>query len=97
METIENLEEKRAVLELTAKRLDNQRKRLDIAESKRDLLLTQKKIIMEQVNHLRDLLTDEVINEEKTLFGSEPIYKPLLTAEETEKIKRKIWKLLDEF
>ncbi len=87
--------EEKAKLEIIAQKLENKRKRLEIVEAQKELLLTDKKMIIEQIKNLRDLLTETVIDDEKTIFTTEPRYRLVFNGVEIEKLKEKIWHLLD--
>ena len=54
-------------------------------------------IIIDKIYCLHNLLTGITIDEEKTVFNSEPILKPIYSTHETQIIKQKILFLLKNF
>ncbi len=89
--------EEKAKLEIIAQKLENRKKRLEIVETKNDLVVKDQKMIIDQINNLRELITEMVRDEDKTLFASEPKYKQVFDGEEIKKLKKKIWNLLEKF
>lgn len=74
-------------LELVDKRVEIQRKRLEIRKEKlnmddiieRKLIsFDEQKILIEKITELRHLLSDSIIDYEKTIMGSEPFYWPTI-------------------
>lgn len=82
--------EEKVKQEIIAQKLENKKKRLQIIE-----LLSDKKMIIDQIKILRDLITETVIDEETTIFATEQKYKLVFDEPEIKKLKKKIWELLD--
>ena len=87
--------EEKERLEIVSLKLEIKKKKINLIEIKRDHLRNHKKMVIEQINSLRDLMTERVIDEDKTIFGSEPKYKPVFNDSEITKLKKKIWELLE--
>lgn len=82
-------------LEIIAQKLENKKRRLEIIEAQKDLQFAEKEMVLNQINNLKELITEEVIDEEKTIFASEIKYKKVFSNDEIEKLKKKIWALLE--
>ena len=89
--------EEKAKLEIIAQKLENKKKRLGIIESQKQLLMTDKKMNIEEIKNLRDLITECVFDEDHTIFASEPKFKLVFDEDEIKKLKKKIWGLLEKF
>jgi hypothetical protein len=87
--------EEKIKLEIIAKKLDNKKKRFEIVESQKELLMADAKLKIDQIKNLRDLITETVVDEESTVFSSEQKYKLVFSEDEIKKLKKKIWELLD--
>jgi len=87
--------EEKEKLEIIAQKLENKKKRLGIIEAQKQLLMTDKKMIIDQIKNLRDLITEWTLDEDKTIFATEPKFKSVFTDEEVKKLKKKIWDLLE--
>ena len=90
-------------LELVEKKVEIQRKRLEIRKEKlnmndiieRKLIsFDEQKILIEKVVELRHLLSDSTIDDEKTIMGSEPFYKPTISGVEREIVNKKLMELI---
>lgn len=90
-------------LELVEKRVEIQRKRIELRKEKLniDAIIERKlisfdeqKILIEKVVELRHLLSDSTIDDEKTIMGSEPFYKPTISGVEREIVNRKLMELI---
>lgn len=90
---INHEKEKQEIIEM---KLDNQKKQVEIVKAKKELVDSDKKLILEQLFHLRQIMTTTMFDEEKTLFPSEPKLKNVLNQEEVHKIKSKMLELIDE-
>ena len=86
--------EEKEKLEIIAQRLDNKKKRLEIAGTQKELLMTDRRMLLEEIVSLRNLITEIVLDEEKTIFASERKFKLVFGEDEIEKLKKKIWDLL---
>lgn len=82
-------------LEIVSKRLDIKKKRIEIVEAQKDLLIMDKKMILDQIKNLRELIKETVIDEETTIFATEQKYKLVFDEAEIKKLKKKIWDLLE--
>lgn len=89
--------EEKAKLEIIAQKLANKKKRLEIEGTQKELLVTDKKMMIDQITNLRNLITERVIDEDKTIFATEPKYKLVFSEDEIRKLKKKIWDLLEKF
>lgn len=87
--------EEKEKLEIAAKKLENKKKRLEIAKAKKEFLQEDKKMILDKINTLRNLITETVLDEDKTVFASEPKIKSVFNADEINRMKKKIWSLID--
>lgn len=86
--------EEKEKLEIIAQKLDNKKKRLEIAGTQKELLLTDRRMILEEIIGLRNLITETVIDSDNTVFASEKKFKLVFNEDEVEKLKKKIWDLL---
>ena len=59
--------------------------------------LEDQRILVMKVEQLRGLLSDMTTDEERTVFGSEPIYKSIVSGEERRVIQRKLMELINKF
>jgi hypothetical protein len=82
-------------LEIIAQKLDNKKKRLEIAKARKEFLMEDKKMILDQINSLRNLITETILDEDKTIFASEPKIKLVFSEEEINKLKKKIGSLIE--
>lgn len=89
--------EEKAKLEIIAQKLENKKKRLQIDETQKEFLRADKKMIIDQIKSLSHLITESVIDEEKTIFTTEPKYRQAFDEAEIKKLKNKIWELLEKF
>jgi hypothetical protein len=87
--------EEKERLEIVTKKLEIKKKRLDLARHKNDVLLSDRRLALEQIKNIRDLITETVIDDEKTVFTTEPRYRLVFNEVEIEKLKKMIWKLLE--
>lgn len=87
--------EEKERLEIVTKKLEIKKKRLDLARHKNDVLLSDRRLALEQIKNIRDLITETVIDEDKTIFTTEPRYKLVFNEEEIKKLKKMVWKLLE--
>lgn len=86
--------EEKQKLELIAQKLDNKKKRLEIIEAEKELQMSDKKMVLEQINNLRNLITETILDPEQTVFASEKKYRLVFDEDEINKLKKKIWDLL---
>ncbi|HEX8515180.1 MAG TPA: hypothetical protein VF868_03195 [Bacteroidia bacterium] len=86
--------EEKQKLELIAQKLDNKKKRLEIIEAEKELQMSDKKMVLEQINNLRNLITETILDPEQTVFASEKKYRLVFDEQEINKLKKKIWDLL---
>ena len=63
----------------------------------RRIAVDEQHSLIGKVSELRCLLSYLTINEEKTLFGSEPVYKSILDEEERRLVKTKLSELIKKF
>ncbi len=89
--------EEKERLEIISLKLEIKKKKINLIEIKKDHLRSDKKMFIDQISSLRDLMTERVIDEDKTIFGSEPKYKPVFNDSEITKLKKKVWDLLEKF
>ena len=90
---------------ITEKKIGIQKMRLEIENEKlklreiepRRIAVDEQHTLIGKVSELRYLLAYSTINEEKTLFGSEPIYKSILDEEEKQLVKTKLRELIKRF
>lgn len=95
----------KATLEMTEKKVDIQMKRLELKNDKIDIeqfeprriALGEQNILIQKVGELRLLLSFSAVDEEKTIFGSEPMFKNILDQEEKKMVKAKLRELINEF
>ena len=89
-------EEKRADIEL--KKLQAKEKTLQLEDwQKRKLTNEDNKTNVDKMNSLRWLLESITIDEERTIMGSEPIFKPVFSDVEKQKIKAKMMLLMERY
>jgi hypothetical protein len=72
----------------------NQNQRLEILTSEEG---GDERVLMLKVEQLRGLLSDQTIDQERTVFGTEPIYKSILTETERRMVQRKLFELIQKF
>jgi hypothetical protein len=92
-------------LEIVERKLDIQKKRLEIRKEKllqqgfepRKIRVEEEKVLISKTEQLRYLLSDVAIDEERTLLGSEPIYKPTISSDENKVVRIKLMELLNRF
>lgn len=94
MEIEQKLYERREKLDVIAKALDNQKKRLDIKEAKQDYHRNEVKLTLDVLDNLRQILRDRVVDDETTIFSSEPKYKKVFNDDEIDFVKKKIMKIV---
>lgn len=90
---------------ITEKKVGIRKMRLEIENEKlklreiepRRIAVDEQYIVVQKISELRCLLSDVTINEEKTIFGSEPIYKSILDEEERKMVKIKLRELIKKF
>jgi len=76
-------------------KLEIKKKKINLIEIKKDHLRSEQKMVIEQINCIKDLMTERIIDEDKTIFGSEPKFKAVFNESEIVNLKKKIWKLLE--
>ena len=92
-------------LEIIEKKVDIQKKRLDIRKEKqslkeldkRKIIIDEQKLLVDKVGELRYLLSDFTIDEERTILGSEPMLKCIVSGEERKMVTTKLRELLKQF
>jgi len=89
-------EEKRADIELKKLEAKENTLRLKVWE-KRKLDNEDNKTNVEKMNSLRLLLESITVDEERTIIGSEPIFKPVFSENERRHIKAKMLLLMERF
>ncbi len=91
-------------MDLTSKKLEIQMKRVELRKEriKIDQLISgeeavkeKKKQILEEISELRYLLSDWMIDEERTILGSEPFIKPVLNGVERQIVLKKLMSLIN--
>ena len=92
-ERLEIVEKK---VEIQKKRIELKKEKLDADEFlyKRKVELDEQKSTISKISELRILLADYTIDEERTIIGGEPFFKPLLDQNEKEIIIKKILELV---
>ena len=96
-ETFEKLEIQLRKLDIQHKRilLKKERKTVDEFELRKHAFeLESGKLILNKIELLRQLLCTHVIDEKRTIFGGEPVYKSPLSEEEILSVKDRLFKLL---
>ena len=88
--------EKRVGIRKMRVEIENEKLKLREIEPRR-IAVDEQHTLIGKVSELRCLLTYSTINEEKTLFGSEPVYKSILDEEETKLVKTKLRDLIKKF
>ncbi len=83
-------------LELTSKRLENKKKKLNIKEMENDMKNDFSRSVMDQISGLQRLMTDFVYDTDNTIFVSEPKFKNVLSNAEILIVKRKIFSLIEQ-
>lgn len=89
-------------LQLIEKKVDIKKKRLELRNDRisldkfepRKIAVTEDEMLIQKIEGLRLLLSSSIIDDEKTVFGSEPIYKNILNAEEKQFVKEKLKELI---
>ena len=93
-------------LELLDKKIEIQRKRVDIIrekasikeiEDRKQLAIDQQRILIEKTAELRYLLSEWTIDNERTILGSEPFLKPILDIKEKEMVIKKLMDIVSKF
>jgi len=92
-------------LEIIEKKVDIQKKRLDIRKEKqslkeferRKIMIDEQKNLTDKVSTITWLLAMITVDSEKTILGSEPMFKPILPDEETKLVLSKLRELLKQF
>lgn len=93
---INTLEIKEKKVDIKMKQLEmrNNRIALDLLEP-RKIAISEQHILVEKISELRAVLSEEVIDEERTVFGGEPIYKSMLDPNERKTVKKKLQELIE--
>jgi hypothetical protein len=84
-------------LELVLKKLDIKRKKLELIEAEKESRKADQRMALDQISQLRNLMTERMVDDEKTLFANEVRYKNALSEEEVYQIKSKILTLIKKF
>lgn len=92
-------------LDVVEKKVDIQKKRLEIRKEKlnldelelRKIVVDEQKVLIEKISELRHLLSDDTIDDERTIFGGEPFMQPTIKGEERTAVKSKLIELLKRF
>ena len=71
--------------------------KLEIAEKKSQIIDTEERTKIEKVNSLRWLLESLTIDEERTVLGSEPVFKSVFNEAQQIKIRQKAMKIVDNY
>lgn len=58
------------------------------------IAVNENNVLINKIEELRHLLSSTVVDEERTVFGVEPIYKAILGAEERQLVKDKLIELI---
>ena len=88
--------EKKVGIQMMRLEIENEKLKLREIEPRR-IAIDEQHTLIGKVSELRCLLSDSTINEEKTLFGSEPVYKSILDDEERKLVKIKLRELIKKF
>ncbi|MEO6883244.1 MAG: hypothetical protein ABI199_04380 [Bacteroidia bacterium] len=102
--TSEKWEEKKR-LELIEKKIDIQKKRLEIRKEKIEVKKQEIKktdadeqmLLILKVDMLNKILSNFSIDEAKTLFGSEPVFKNTFSENESVAVKAKLMEIIKRF
>lgn len=88
--------EKKVNIQMKRLEMRNDRIALDLLEP-RKIAEANKHVLIAKISELRALLTEEIIDEERTVFGGEPINKSILEPEEKKLVKTKLRELINKF
>ena len=101
-ETLKVFEE----LEIRSRQLDIQKKDVEIEKETRSLSefefrkqafeLEREKLNLEKIGLLSFVISLNVIDEERTIFGGEPVYKSAFSAREIDFLKQKLFKTVSD-
>ena len=94
-ERLEIIEKK---VEIQKKRIEIQKEKFNIAESteRKKIGIDEKNMLITKIKELRIILGDYTIDDEKTIMGSEPMLKPIITSEEQKIVRRKLMQLIEQ-
>ena len=92
-------------LEIIEKKVDIQKKRMDLRKErqafkeldKRKIMIDEQKLLIDKVGELRYLLSGLTIDEERTIFGSEPMLKSIISSDGRKMVTLKLNELLKQF
>lgn len=101
LEQNKNEKERLGILE---QKVDIQKKRLEIWKEKMNLEIIEKRKVeieenrlhLDKIARLSHMISDFTIDEERTLFASEPFLKPTFTGKERNVLQTKLFELLKE-
>lgn len=90
-------------LDVVEKKINIQMKRMEMRNDKialdnyepRRIAVSEDHALVNKIEELRMLLTVSAIDEERTVFGSEPVYKNILDVEEKIIVKAKLKELIN--
>src|ERR1035437_7778244 len=76
-------------LEIIEKKVDIQKKRIELRKEqiafkeldKRKIMIDEQKLFIDKVGQLKSLLSALTIDEERTIFGSEPMFKCIISSD----------------
>lgn len=88
--------EKKVAIRKMRIEIENEKLQLQEIEPRR-ITVDEQHILVQKVSELRCLLSDSTIDEEKTIFGSEPVYKSTIDEEERKMVKAKLRELIKKF
>jgi hypothetical protein len=86
-------------LELIDKRVDIQKKRLEVRKEKLNMdekklkssiAIDEQKLLLDKIGSLKNLLGDITIDDERTIMGSEPFYKPTINGRDRNIVANKL-------
>ena len=93
---IERLEIIEKKIEIQKRRIDLSRHKLNLSEiyNDRNIRMEEHRLIIDKITELRQILTDTMVDDERTTIGGEPFLKPILDNEERVIITNKIFELV---
>lgn len=90
-------------LELVEKKVEIQKKRVEIKKEqlnmdeiivRRNIALEEQKVLIDKISELRYVLTDWIVDEDRTIMASEPFLTPTIVGERREIVIRKLMELI---
>lgn len=93
-------------LKLILTELDIQKRKMEIEKEKilleeyhiqRNIALEEQRVMIDKIYELRNLMSDITIDEDRTIFGSEPFIKNTYNKVERAIISKKLFELIEKF